>query len=144
MGQGKGGGAPKGNKNNEKFKTPEQRQKAYTAFCDHIAQGFTQKAFHDPCTMATIDKMLATYPAEFDPEPLEIAKAKSTHFWEKMGIDGAKGLISGFNSGTWIFNMKNREGWKDAIEHGFDKDRPAVFVLKMGKKLSEKGELHVE
>lgn len=34
-------------------------------------------------------------------------------FWEKLGLKGVNGEIKNFNSGTWIFNMKNRFGWRD-------------------------------
>ena len=35
-------------------------------------------------------------------------------YWEKIGIAGTLGKIPGFNSTSWIFNMKNREPkWKD-------------------------------
>ena len=37
-------------------------------------------------------------------------------FWEKAGIDGMMGEITGFNATTWIFNMKNRHGWRDKVE----------------------------
>jgi len=34
-------------------------------------------------------------------------------FWERIGLKGLKGEIPGFNATTWIFNMKNRHGWRD-------------------------------
>jgi len=37
-------------------------------------------------------------------------------FWEKMGINGAGGKIQNFNNGCWVFNKKNRFGWKDKQE----------------------------
>lgn len=38
-------------------------------------------------------------------------------FWEKMGIDGLWGnKEASFNTGVWVFNMKNRFGWKDRTE----------------------------
>lgn len=133
------GGAPKGSKNHEKFKTPAERQKAYVAYCSHIGKGYTKKSFYDPSTHRTIEKMLADYPAEFDIEKMDIAESKSAFFWENMGLDGARGKLPNFNSGTWIFNMKNRLGWKDSQEIGF-KDGTAVFVLKMGKELKTEKE----
>lgn len=36
-------------------------------------------------------------------------------WWERTGRDMAIGEIGG-NATTWIFNMKNRFGWKDKIE----------------------------
>lgn len=34
-------------------------------------------------------------------------------FWERVGRSGALGKIKGFNVVAWIFNMKNRFGWRD-------------------------------
>lgn len=34
-------------------------------------------------------------------------------FWEKMGIAGMSGQIKGFNAALWIFNMRNRFGWRN-------------------------------
>ena len=42
--------------------------------------------------------------------------AASMLFWEKMGRSGAAGQIVNFNSGAWIFNMKNRFRWADKQE----------------------------
>lgn len=33
-------------------------------------------------------------------------------FWENLGVEGARGSGE-FNATAWIFNMKNRFGWKD-------------------------------
>jgi len=33
--------------------------------------------------------------------------------WEQVGLAGMNGKISGFQTGMWIFNMKNRFRWKD-------------------------------
>jgi len=37
-------------------------------------------------------------------------------FWERIGAAGMAGKIPGFNATVWIFNMKNRHGWRDRIE----------------------------
>lgn len=41
----------------------------------------------------------------------KVGLAISRNFWEEMGIDGI--TIPGFNTALWIFNMKNRFGWRD-------------------------------
>lgn len=131
--------AKKGNKYGEKFKTAPERMKAYLAFCDHISAGFSAKSFHDPCVENTILKMLKDYPQELDGALLNQAHARSCAVWEKIGMAGVSGKIQGFSAGAWIFNMKNRMGWKDKTEIGFDTEKPVVFKLAMGKKLT-KGE----
>lgn len=45
------------------------------------------------------------------------ASEHSRLFWEKMGVQGAKGELVGFKDRAWIFNMKNRFAWKDRLEH---------------------------
>lgn len=40
-------------------------------------------------------------------------EALSLLFWEKAGITGMFGKIKGFNVAAWIFNMKNRHGYKN-------------------------------
>lgn len=42
--------------------------------------------------------------------------SKGRELWERMGIQGASGQIDGFNATSWIFNMKNRFGWRDRQE----------------------------
>lgn len=137
--------AEKGNKYTEKFKTPEARKKAYEAFCEHIAQGYSAKSFHDPCVENTILKMMKDYPQDCPEEQLEAAKAQGRLFWERIGVAGTTGKLKGFNPSSWIFNMKNRLGWKDKQEHSFDGSAPVVFKMTMGKDLSpQKGKKDVQ
>ena len=131
-----GAGAPEGNNNAEKLPTPALRQAAFAAYCQHIASGFSDKAFHTPCTARTIDNMLKKYPDEFDLDALTAARAQGCHLWEQMGMAGAAGKLKNFNPSAWIFNMKNRLGWKDRQEIGLDKPTRAVFKMRMGKDLS--------
>jgi hypothetical protein len=44
---------------------------------------------------------------------------KGRKFWETVGCNGATGKIPGFNAAAYIFNMKNRFGWRDKqeVEH---------------------------
>lgn len=49
-------------------------------------------------------------------ESKKIGWPKSKLMWEQMGIDGANGTLEKFNTGAWIFNLKNRFGWKDKTE----------------------------
>ena len=51
-------------------------------------------------------------------EAYEIGWCKSLNKWEDIGIAGLYmgGKDNPFNSTVWIFNMKNRFGWKDKAE----------------------------
>lgn len=49
-------------------------------------------------------------------EAKELGNDKSLLFWERMGMAGTVGKIDKFNTATWIFNMKNRFGWRDRQE----------------------------
>jgi hypothetical protein len=50
------------------------------------------------------------------------AFAKSRLFWEQSGIEGLWGSKDGpnINSTVWIFNMKNRFGWRDSVDHNHE------------------------
>lgn len=41
---------------------------------------------------------------------------QSLAFWEILGIKGAMGKLKNFSAASWIFNMKNRHGWRDKQE----------------------------
>lgn len=51
----------------------------------------------------------------------DIAAEISRRFWETKGIVGMH-MGKEFNATTWIFNMKNRFGWKDRHDHKIDAD----------------------
>lgn len=45
----------------------------------------------------------------------KIGQALSMKFWEGLGIAGTVGKVKNFNVTAWIFNMKNRHGWRDKM-----------------------------
>lgn len=49
--------------------------------------------------------------------------AENLLFYEKTGRAGMLGKLPGFNITAWIFNMKNRHGWRDR-----QKDEAEVIV----------------
>lgn len=68
-------------------------------------------------------------------EAIKQGQAKSLLFWEAMGIDGAMGDIEKFNVSSWIFNMKNRHGWKDKSDKEIDAMKQSVNIIELHKKV---------
>ena len=79
----------------------------------HMEEGLSFKSFAGVirASRATLYNWAEKYP-EFE-EAKEIGDSLSLLWWEKLGVDAAKGNIEGFNSASWIFNMKNRHDWRD-------------------------------
>lgn len=64
----------------------------------------------------------------------KIAFGRNRYFWEKIGIDNIKNIYQGDNLNTtlWIFNMKNRFGWRDTKEESVDDNKqPSASVYKL-------------
>lgn len=84
---------------------------------EHMAQGLSFESFAG--VVSTSKPTLYSW-AEKNEEFLNakrIGTEKCRVFWEKAGI---KGLFLGkeekFNAAVWVFNMKNRFGWRDVQE----------------------------
>lgn len=106
--------APKGNNYNKKWKTPEERKRAFEALYNHLSQGYSKASF-PLADWDTVEVYCKNHPEEFPPEKLKEAERNHRMFWERHGVDGMRGDIPGFNATAWIFNMKNRfkEDWSD-------------------------------
>ena len=102
--------------NPDKWPTPEDRKAACERFCKHISAGYSIASWPE-AKDETIKKYIQRYPDDFDADKIDEAHRKSLLFWEKLGVAGVSGKIKGFNAPTWIFNMKNRAGWRDAVDH---------------------------
>lgn len=109
------GGAPEDNNNAELFKTKAERAEVFKEACKHLSEGFSKASF-PPCTWETVENMIEKYPVEFDTLKLDVAKRTGFKWWEKVGMGGL--THKGFQSSVWIFNMKNRMGWRDQIDFG--------------------------
>ena len=81
-------------------------------YCDllieHMAQGLSYTTFAAAVgvSVATIYNWEQHQPKFLEAKKFAIRECQL--FWEKMGIDGAKGAIRNFSSGTWVYNMKCR------------------------------------
>ena len=94
----------------------------------HMGQGYSYESFAADldCCIDTMYELEKKHP-EFS-EAKKRGRARSMKFWEKLGIAGTRGNnkvkmddgtimeLKAFNSGAWIFNMKNRFDWRDKQE----------------------------
>lgn len=60
---------------------------------------------------------------------------KSRYFWEKIGVGGAVGKVNGFNVTAWIFNMKNRFGWRDRTDINVSEVKPTIIKRRNGDEI---------
>lgn len=87
---------------------------------------------------ATIYKWVEKFP-EFA-EAKEIGEAHSQLFWEKLAIDHVVTADKvSLNASVWIFNMKNRFGWRDK-----QKDEADVVVNNYSNMSDEELEKEIE
>lgn len=88
-------------------------------YCDqlieHMAKGYSFETFGAAVGVARSSVYEWLKNQEFSDAKKE-GLMQCQLFWERMGIGGATGRIKGFNVGCWVFNMKNRFGWRDKVE----------------------------
>lgn len=109
-------GAPKGNKNAIKLKTPELKKQAYESYCAHIASGESKEAWvfeHPEITLTwnTMEKYIASDPIEFDPIHKIVAEAKSYLHWTMLGKKMMIGQIEKCQPAIFQMFMRNKFGW---------------------------------
>lgn len=84
-----------------------------------MEQGYSKEATagHFGVSTETFYRWLDEIPEFRDAEKL--GTSKSRLFWERKGMQGTFGELEKFNAPSWIFNMKNRFGWRDLqqVEH---------------------------
>lgn len=85
------------------------------AVIDFMGMGYSFDAFAGfiEVNRDTLFDWRKKYP-EFQ-ESVEIARNKNRRFWESVGIRGARDPKQ-ISPAVWIFNMRNRFGWCDAID----------------------------
>ena len=93
---------------------------------NHMEQGFSFSSFGGTIRVhrATLDRWKKKYP-KFE-EAYELGKTMSELHWEKLGMEGLYEIVQKdeegninrlkMNATMWIFNMKNRFGWRDKKE----------------------------
>ena len=104
--------APKGNNYSKKFKTSKERKALCDAWCEHLVAGYSKESF-PLCDPQTYRVYKEKYPNDFDTKKENKSMRMSRMYWEDRGLKGMNGHILGFNATVWIFNMKNRFGWRD-------------------------------
>ena len=81
----------------------------------HMAEGLSFASFGGLPKVKVSNVTLYTW-LDVHPEFLKAkqeGEAASRYFWENLGRLGCVGKLPGFNLGAWVFNMKNRFGWRD-------------------------------
>lgn len=83
------------------------------ALIEHMSQGLSYQSFAGVIgvSIECLYEWERTYTEFSDAKKEGIQKCMLV--WEKIGINGALGKIKNFNSASYIFNMKNRFGWRD-------------------------------
>lgn len=115
-------------------------------YCDllrkHMAKGLSFEAFGgvvDACRQ-TLYTWCKEHPEFLDTKRRGTLKGQL--FWEEAGIAGLwHGGEGGqnFNSSVWIFNMKNRFGWRDSKSQNEPvKTTPIILSYDPSQKLEEK------
>lgn len=108
-------GAPKGNKNATKLKTPELKVEAYQQYCAHLAKGKSKKSwyFEHPeleLTAETMEKYISDNPIDFRPITREIAEIKGFAYWEEVVEQSARGENEA-NTASLQMLMRNKYKW---------------------------------
>lgn len=109
-------GAPKGNQNATKLKTPELKAEAYKQYCTWISLGHSKESWtldypHLLLTSETMEKYIRNNPIDFDPIHKKCAEAKSLEHWESLGKQMMKGEIKGAQPAIFQMFMRNKFGW---------------------------------
>ncbi len=83
---------------------------------DEMAKGLSKEAVagHLRISKQTLYNWAEEHPEFLD--AINEGELASLYFWEKLGVMGAAGKVVNFNATAWVFNMKNRAGWRDKIE----------------------------
>jgi len=101
---------------------------------EHYKEGLSFDSFGGVvcASRETLYNWTEKYPEFFDTK--KQYEPMSWLFWEKMGRSGAAGKIPNFNAAAWIFNMKNRMGWRDKHEISTEENTQIILNYKLKDK----------
>ena len=94
-----------------------------------LGEGYSQEVLAGE--LGVIPETVSEWKKEHPEFSVAIKKGKiaGQKMWERLGLAGAAGKVVGFNSASWIFNMKNRYGWRDKVEHTGEDGGPIVVQV---------------
>lgn len=104
----------------------------------HMKQGLSFESFAAHCNthFDSLYEWCKKYP-EFS-EAKKEGTAQCLAVWEKIGMQGTLGKIKNFNTASWIFNMKNRFKWRDAVEVSTENITPIMLAYDPSKRIANK------
>lgn len=121
-------------------KTARTSYKYDPKYCEmlitHMKEGYSFQAFAAIIGVSYPTLFNWTYKHDEFKEAYELAKGYNLHWWETIGIKAVQNQIPFFNAPTWIFNMKNRHGYRDNLEITDGTSKPKKEPPKPGKKNS--------
>lgn len=81
---------------------------------EHAETGLSFEAFGATARVSkqTLYEWVKKYPEFADAKKL--FESISLKWWEQTGMDGMNNKTAFFKTAVWIYNMRNRFGWKDA------------------------------
>jgi hypothetical protein len=100
-----GSGAPK--------EKPIARQSKYRKeydqrLIDHMSEGYSFESFAGVANVCpdTLYEWARVHKSFIEAKKIAFAKCRAE--WERIGLNGIKGMYDGFGGGAWIYNMKCR------------------------------------
>ncbi len=100
---------------------------------EHMMQGFSFETFAAVVDVhkETLYDWKKEYPDFSD--AYKKGAAKCQYEWEDMGIKACRGQIPNFNVACWIFNMRNRFGWREIPKEETDAHPIRIELIRKPK-----------
>lgn len=131
-----GVGAPEGNTNAMKYKTPEERRALCEKFCSYLKAGKPKNYFPD-CDFDTIQRYMKDFPIDFPTEQIEAAEREGKQKLIEVGYAGMLGKVPGFREKTWQFIVQNMTDWRLRKDVTTDGEKIEQTVIYRPEKLPE-------